>query len=509
MAGVLALAGCAKKVEPVAPPAPPPPPPKTTLDVVKPSERSRHFLAVASQLELGGTLFGYVDVDGDALKLADTAKRTLSEFAKSQPQLAPVAKQDFVALFKTLGFDDVKAVGFSSVPDGTGFFRSRAFLYMPDGRHGLLAGLGEKAGPLTRLNLAPADADVFGETEVDLRVVYETVRQVIGQTAGEAAQKQFEATLGGAGNPISLAVLDLIHGLMGRAAVVVRVDPEKNLTLPGGAFVLPAFSELIAIDGIGGVVEGALKKSPAFKASTEGTLHLYELAMPLPLEGWKPLLAVDGSTLLVATSRAFLDECRGTGPRLGDTAAFKAALAQVGAESNGLGYVTPRFFTRLKQIETLNPRMPENARGIVHLILSSLPTPDRPLVSARINRADGILIRSYINRSMKQDLAAISIYNPVTIGLFAAMSIPAFEKVRTSSQEKAVLNNLRQIAAAGDQFCLENGVSEAGYDDLVGPDKYIRRLLPVAGEDYSRLRYKLGETLKVRLRDGRVVEYKP
>jgi len=35
----------------------------------------------------------------------------------------------------------------------------------------------------------------------------------------------------------------------------------------------------------------------------------------------------------------------------------------------------------------------------------------------------------------------------VIIGLLAAMAIPAFQKVRVSSQEKAVVNNLRQFAS--------------------------------------------------------------
>jgi type IV pilus assembly protein PilA len=42
----------------------------------------------------------------------------------------------------------------------------------------------------------------------------------------------------------------------------------------------------------------------------------------------------------------------------------------------------------------------------------------------------------------------------VIIGLLAAMAIPAFQKVRQSSQDKAVLNNARQLAAAADQFFL-------------------------------------------------------
>lgn len=45
----------------------------------------------------------------------------------------------------------------------------------------------------------------------------------------------------------------------------------------------------------------------------------------------------------------------------------------------------------------------------------------------------------------------------VIIGLLAAMAIPAFQKVRTSSQDKAVLNNARSLAAAADTYFLEKG----------------------------------------------------
>lgn len=75
----------------------------------------------------------------------------------------------------------------------------------------------------------------------------------------------------------------------------------------------------------------------------------------------------------------------------------------------------------------------------------------------------------------------------VIIGLLAAMAIPAFQKVRASSQDKAVLNNLRQLGSAADQYFLENGVSRAGLTDLVGTEstKYVKAVQAVAGETYS------------------------
>ncbi len=105
----------------------------------------------------------------------------------------------------------------------------------------------------------------------------------------------------------------------------------------------------------------------------------------------------------------------------------------------------------------------------------------------------------------------IGFYNPVTVGLMAAMAIPAFQKVRTASQQKAITNNLRQFSAAGQQYMLENGKDQATYSDLVGPEpgKYIRELKPVAGEDYTHLVIHATDTvLSVRTANGRVIEFR-
>ena len=75
----------------------------------------------------------------------------------------------------------------------------------------------------------------------------------------------------------------------------------------------------------------------------------------------------------------------------------------------------------------------------------------------------------------------------VIIGLLAAMAIPAFQKVRASSQDKAVLNNLRQLGSAADQYFLENGASQVDTVILVGTNssQYIKAIQTVANETYQ------------------------
>lgn len=73
----------------------------------------------------------------------------------------------------------------------------------------------------------------------------------------------------------------------------------------------------------------------------------------------------------------------------------------------------------------------------------------------------------------------------VIIGLLAAMAIPAFNKVRTESREKTMLNNLRQVASAGQRYILEEGKVTVNYADLI--TEYLATIQPVAQENYSTL----------------------
>jgi type IV pilus assembly protein PilA len=97
----------------------------------------------------------------------------------------------------------------------------------------------------------------------------------------------------------------------------------------------------------------------------------------------------------------------------------------------------------------------------------------------------------------------------VIIGLLAAMAIPAFQKVRTNSQDKAVLNNARQLSAGADQYYLENGVSTVTLTDLIGPTTYVKALNSVAKEVYP-LGFSQGTTITISGVAGlRTITYAP
>jgi type IV pilus assembly protein PilA len=506
---LVVAAGCQKENK-NAEAGPSQPAPSVAVQLVPATEQSRHFEAVSRQLELGGTLYGYVDIDGDALKAAASIKATIDQIVATQPMLGMFLERDYAALFTELGFNDVKAIGFSSVAQAGGGFRNRTFFYTPGGRHGLLAFAGGPAAAFLNTDLAPADADIYSESEMDVPAVYAAVKSVVAEVGGAPAADVFEAQLKAAGAQGGISALDVIQGLKGHLTTILRLDPEHSITFPGKMpFTVPAFSVLLDIDGIGPAVEGALAKSRMFTPSQEGTLHFYTLAIPLPIEGVQPVLAVDGSTLYVTTTKQFLEECLHRKTGLDQDPEFKRVLAAVGPEGNGLTYISPHFFTRVHQLSELNSQLAPEQKQILNLYMQQIPSSKQPLISVRINQPDGILVRSYWDRSLKQDIA-VAAYVP-TIGVLAAMAIPAFNKVRTTAQQKAITNNLRQFASAGQMYMLEKGVDHVTYSDLVGsgPNAYMRELKPVAGEDYTHLVIHSSDTvMSVTTADGRVIEFR-
>jgi hypothetical protein len=79
----------------------------------------------------------------------------------------------------------------------------------------------------------------------------------------------------------------------------------------------------------------------------------------------------------------------------------------------------------------------------------------------------------------------------------------------TEEKKRAILNNLRQLAAAADQFYLENGKMQATFDELVGTTKYVKQVNPVEGEDYRAIVFAQGKPLTVTTAGGFSMSYNP
>ena len=80
----------------------------------------------------------------------------------------------------------------------------------------------------------------------------------------------------------------------------------------------------------------------------------------------------------------------------------------------------------------------------------------------------------------------------------------AMDQLQRTATEKAILNNLRQFAAAAQHHISEKGVTRVGYHDVAGPEKgkYIATLETIDGESYEELEYHTVTT-----KSGQTVHY--
>ena len=112
------------------------------------------------------------------------------------------------------------------------------------------------------------------------------------------------------------------------------------------------------------------------------------------------------------------------------------------------------------------------------------------------------------NKNAKKGFTLVEIMIVVVIiGLLAAMAIPAFNKVRATSQDKAVINNLRQYASAAQQYMLDEGVSTVAHNDIVGVGLHISTLQSVADETYTGLTLGTNTTRIEATVNGRTITY--
>ncbi|MBI3887355.1 MAG: M48 family metallopeptidase [Opitutae bacterium] len=134
------------------------------------------------------------------------------------------------------------------------------------------------------------------------------------------------------------------------------------------------------------------------------------------------------------------------------------------------------FFVTLHELTSTYPTLSRRVADMLALADGRpAPKPDRDPLA--------YFIALFMPGGGAQSSPANALVLVVAVGLLAAMAIPAFQKVRQSSQQKVCFNNERQLAAAFDQYLEENGKGAKSWDDITGPDKYVKTMpaCPVGG----------------------------
>jgi RNA polymerase sigma factor (sigma-70 family) len=128
---------------------------------------------------------------------------------------------------------------------------------------------------------------------------------------------------------------------------------------------------------------------------------------------------------------------------------------------------------------------------------------DKQLLAATVTELSSDIARLNAANAELAAKAAVPLPTPAPVRKNLNTGLPVYEV------QQSILNNLRQIADALDQYRLERGKVPGGVHELVGSTAYIKTVRAVSGEDYSGLVMTPGGVWSVTTSDGMTVTYDP
>ncbi len=508
-----------------------------------------NFPTVSKHLNLGGTFYAFMDMEEDIDGLSTLLEGGLNDMAKLSPEFPQV---DVKAVLKQLGIGGLKALGMSSVKQGTGF-HNRAFLSMPGGPQGIFKLLGGTAAPFASAKLAPKGTDLIAEEQVSLNALLEVANDLLGSVKDESGKMasvkegMAEALKQPAG-PLPMSMGDLIKKMDLRYTLVARLDETKKIAVPDSTISIPQPHLIIALDNMDWLFPELVKMiqgSPDFAHAKEETREILKFLQPLPppMDVYAPVVVLDKASkrVVVGTSLEFVQECLSAKTSVTEEASYKEAMKGLPTEGNGLSYISSKGIGTVR--ETVFSMMAEEAAkknappiDLKKFMEFFLPKANSNMGSVRANLKDGILFASNSPDSHKSTLLTAAAAPTLLLAGFAPAAYgqlrgapgrnedPDLERLLRQAQEEGegnleqmkqdvkpsakVKKNLQQIAFAAESFFLDDAAAkEVDYPTLV-KRQFLYKLGAVSGEDYSSLKVKrAGGTLTVKLKDGSTVAH--
>lgn len=455
------------------------------------------FDAASQHIDLDGELVGYIDFEGDGQEIGTALNVIYQKVLAGSPQLPPIPL-DFTMLFENLGFGSVKALALSSQDVEPGLHRNRSVMLLNGELQGLFALHNIEPLTFTAAEKAPVDATGAMTVSINTVAVSDTLSRVMQQIMGPMGAATIQQLLIQVLPGTEVSYRELLESLSGQWDGFWLQDYDANTG--------EIFKFWLRVEGAGKLL--ARVRAPAeaigatFSDEEDGLSADFGALFD---EAAKMGLFVQADTasgaLLLYSHADWTD--RSEGPRLTENEAFKSLAERLPREGIAFSYSVGTDMSPLLAGLSAIPQAAQYAPAAEALLDFLIGDFLKPNLSVTFMAEGALVSDQYAGYSAKQ--AILTLPAVAGGGVVAAMAIPAFQKVRETSQQKAVINNLRQLGSAADQYFLEEGKTSVRVEELVGPGKYIRTLNSVAGERYDGMVIESGQAISVTLGNGEVI----
>lgn len=433
--------------------------------------RQSSFAAVTSQLDPGGTVYGYLATDQWLAGLSTNIAQ-LQEFITDLPDVSGKDAQNIRLVFDFLskcaaksGIETLDGVGLSGVQLTPELFRSK--LILNHGAGPLWDLFGKQPHALTGLDLLTTNVVAAGFGDMDVAMLWNRIEDDLREAGvpelRDALQQwpaEFEKNTG-------LAWADLLGSLGGEMGFVLTLDPAQRISFPVEKqnLEIPAPGLLLAVkvnnDLLFDRLSQELKKNEQTKFTDADGVKMYVMSLPIPLPMELQItLARAGEYLFVATAPKLVQEAlavrAGKMPGYKQSADFQAMQKFLPTTGNSFSFVDRRFSQTVmevqKQLLTANVNQPPQQVAILEKFFWGKPATFGFSVSSR--QPTGWQTVTVGNQDTSTSVVAAPVAG-VAIG--AAMILPALAKAKTKAQTIACQNNMKQIGLAARIWAGDNG----------------------------------------------------
>lgn len=402
--------------------------------ILLPFTASASFEEASAYIDIDGSMVGYMDFEGDGQEIGTALNAIYEQLLASKLGMLPIPV-DFTLLIENLGFGSLKAVGMSSKDAGEELHLNRWVSLMDGAPTGLFAIYDLEPLSFDAAKMAPADATAAMTLAINLGALRETSTLVLQQIMGPMGEGIIQQQLAQLIPETDITYNEAIDILSGKWDGFLyqsyREDFQQDfkfwLSIEGAGSLLPRLHMMGESMGV-----TFIKDDQGLKAdfsSLMGEDAIIGLYVEAPKEG---------DSLIIYTHQDWTPESGGA--RLADSDEFKNLASRLPAEGIAFSYskgadLEPMFATIAAFPGAA--QYTELAKSAIDFLVGDFLKPN---LAISYMDGDHMVSEQYASYSTKQILMAIPAIAGGGIG--AAIAIPAFQKIRETSQQKAVTNNL-------------------------------------------------------------------
>lgn len=415
------------------------------------------FDLVNKHLDLGGQFYTFLNVDGDMAALAAQIQELYEKF-QGMPGMDLPPGVDIGAFLSQLGFDNIDAIGMSSMKFDKGY-RNKGFLAVDGEPTGLLSLMVGESKAFEIGTFAPADAVLAMEMELQLGGLEKMLRGI-----GAEMQKVIgmDPISMGLQQPIpqtQLTVSQLINALSGQVMAFVQIDEDQKLQIPDpNAPEIPGIDLVLAHSNgkeVYGHIKGFLSANAppdAISEEVDGGLNTLRINLPpqATLGFFSPVLQLDNEKdrLIIATRPQALAATK-DGDRLSSDADFKKLADLLPKEGSGYSYASAKLYSFMEIFNQAAARDMAAMGDLQAKIMEAVYGQPQPMASVWTKTPDGIYSENIAPMSYKLSLAYAAVV-PVAIG--SAVMVPMTMRARSQAMDVQRRIEAEAQDAAADPF---------------------------------------------------------